>query len=466
MQFFLSMVKFVTIRRQRNGNMRVHMLSASTSAVGIGVAARRLLSTPVRRLPSQPRTCAFSSASLRADETHDIVVVGGGIMGAWAAIMARKRGASVVLADQFAPAHEYGSSHGDGRIYRLAYTEDLYVDMMLRSLPLWRELQEHVGHDLMAQTGGLQFAPIGKGRLEAQVATYNRRGIVHERLTAAESNERFPQFELIVGHDEALHQPDFGVLFASKCVSAAWSYAEALGVQLATPFRAATLKDHGKDGALVVESADGSAIAARAAVFAPGAWISPLASSLFGLQIPTHVSAETVCYYRPKTNPASKAIDHTYAAMPCFIPEYDNGLGPFGYYGLPMIDIPGIKCSAHYCGPNVLAEHRPAAAGGRSAQDDAIEAAAAARVQAVVDSTSRFVASRFPHVEHEAFLTQSCLYTTTPDHDYIISRVPGRPNVVLAGGGSGHAFKMGPAIGEVGQQNTTAPPLGCTPPLN
>ena len=66
----------------------------------------------------------------------------------------------------------------------------------------------------------------------------------------------------------------------------------------------------------------------------------------------------------------------------------------------------------------------------------------------MVKSTSSLIASRFPHVDHEPFKSQSCLYTSTPDHDYIISAVPGFANVVLAGGGSGHAFKMGPAIGE------------------
>ena len=65
--------------------------------------------------------------------------------------------ARVCLADQYEPAHNHGSSHGDGRIYRVAYTEDIYVDMMLHSLPLWRELQAFAGIELMAQTGGLQF---------------------------------------------------------------------------------------------------------------------------------------------------------------------------------------------------------------------------------------------------------------------------------------------------------------------
>ena len=70
------------------------------------------------------------------------------------------------------------------------------------------------------------------------------------------------------------------------------------------------------------------------------------------------------------------------------------------------------------------------------------------QVRAVVESTSAMIAANFPHVETTPFETQSCLYTSTPDHDYILSRAPGYPSVVLAGGGSGHAFKMGPAIGE------------------
>ena len=101
-------------------------------------------------------------------------------MGVWSAIMARKLGANVVLTDQFAPAHKNGSSHGDGRIYRLAYTEDVYVDMMLRSLPLWHELQDYASEPLLAQTGGLNIAKRSDERLSDLAALYSRRGFAHE----------------------------------------------------------------------------------------------------------------------------------------------------------------------------------------------------------------------------------------------------------------------------------------------
>ena len=105
-------------------------------------------------------------------------------------------------------------------------------------------------------------------------------------------------------------------------------------------------------------------------------------------------------------------------------------------------------------------DRRPAGAGG--AADAATDEVAEARVAAVVESTSRFVRATFPHVEPEPFATLSCLYTTTPDHDYILDEVPGWAGVVVAGGGSGHAFKMGPAIGDA----AAALALGLEPPFS
>lgn len=411
-------------------------------------------------------------------------------MGVFAAIAARKQGATVALADQFAPAHDRGSSHGDGRIYRFAYIEDLYVDMMERALPIWKELQTFADEPLLAQTGGLEYGQAGLGLMDDQVELYQRRGIAYELLSAGEANERFPQFGLREGHDEALYQGDMGVLFASKCIAAAWRYAESLGVQTITPFRAAAVHERegggvtGDGTTLVVEGADGAtSLCARSLVLAPGAWLSSLAASCLDLTVPTSVSAETVCYYKPRTDTPHHTVDHTYASMPVFLPHHDNGLGPFGYYGLPMIDIPGIKASAHYCGPIIHPDRRPMAAGGAMAAGGVAaahahgasgeeaaaeeEAAAAERVEAVVRSTSRHMAAHFPHVEHEPFFTQSCLYTTTADHDYILSTVPRTPTrsnrgVVLLGGGSGHAFKMGPAIGEA----AAALALGSEPPFS
>ena len=95
-------------------------------------------------------------------------------------------------------------------------------------------------------------------------------------------------------------------------------------------------------GALRVTSESGEAIEAKAVVFAPGAWLTPLAASLFGLAIPTKVTAETVSYFAPARGGAAAGVDHSHRAMPVFIHDGPNGLGEYGYYGLPMIDVPGM----------------------------------------------------------------------------------------------------------------------------
>lgn len=265
------------------------------------------------------------------------------------------------------------------------------------------------------------------------------------------------------------------MLFASKCQRAAWELATRLGVAVVAPFRARSVRLASKDdidgnggdtaAVFIVDGAAGGAVAplrCKSLVLAPGAWLSSLVSDLFGIEIPTRVSAETVSYYAPRAECPAE-VDHSFRAMPVFVAEVDMEAtdGNHGFYGLPMIDVPGIKASQLYAGPAVRPDARPLAAGGTEAQGGEAEAEAEARVRAAVAATDEFVAATFPHVEHTPMHTVSCLYTTTADHDYIISQLPGHPRVVLAGGGSGHAFKTAPAIGQM----AAALALGEAPPL-
>ena len=137
-----------------------------------------------------------------------------------------------------------------------------------------------------------------------------------------------------------------------------------------------------------------------------------------------------------------------------------------------MASVGGVKVSAHYCGPHVPdPDARPRGAGGVGAHGDAAaEAAAAARVAEVVASNARLVGASCPHLETAPLRSQSCLYTSTADHDYVLDLVPpsrlpaaaAGVRVVLMGGGSGHAFKMAPALGDC----AAALALGEDPPLD
>lgn len=372
-------------------------------------------------------------SSVRELASFDVVVVGGGIVGAWAAVRAAVKGASVALVEQFARGHTRGSSHGDGRIWRMAYEEDLYVDMMEQSLSLWSNLEANTGATVMQQTGMLCFedaATSGTMSLNALMSLFEKRGVAHERLDGSAVREKFPkQFGGVPDDADAVYLDAAGALFATKAVEATWQLAEALGVQT---FEGRQLQRLDAGHALC---SDGLALEARQAIIlAPGAWLTAAARDMCGIDIPTRITAECVSYHMPKSEDYSLE-----AGMPVFTMRVDNGLGPHGYYGIPKIDVPGVKVSAHHCGPVVQGSPPAIGAAEFPVRDDP-----------VVDSNTRLVSRFWPddRLDPQPFETQRCFYTSTPDGDYILGPVPGKSQFILAGGGSGHAFKMGPAIGD------------------
>ncbi|KAL3907194.1 MAG: hypothetical protein SGPRY_010266, partial [Prymnesium sp.] len=258
----------------------------------------------------------------------------GGIIGGWAASIAAERGASVLLADKDPTAHSNGSSHGDGRIWRFAYAEEEYVDMMAHSLPLWHRLQ-HVASPsspLLASTGGLTIFTPPSPEHSGLLSLCDRRGIAYEALSASQVSRRFPQLQLLPGQ-QAIFQEQSGALFASRCVSACHDYVRALGGDADTRFRLCGLRN--EEGIYTLLGADGREHRASSVILAPGAWISELSQTLFGLHLPTRVSAEVVSYFAPEKG---TQLDHSFRAMPVFLCDEDNGLGRFGYYGMPVID--------------------------------------------------------------------------------------------------------------------------------
>lgn len=428
---------------------RVGALAAAVAAAVVGWRSRQVL-----------RSCEVGAR-------YDVVVVGGGIFGAWSALQVARRGRSACLVERFGPGHARGSSHGDGRIYRFAYSEEHYVDMMALALVDWRSV-DGVGRRVLRETGGVSmYAPPSEsdggarshashGDRASLAAIYAKKGLAHETLNASELSARFPQFSPPPG-TLALYQPNFGVLYASKALDAVWrSLSRAGGRVLANATVLGVDSESAREGALV--RTDRGDLRAGAVVVAPGAWLSEVARDWFSVDIPTTVTAETVSYFAPKDR--FSALSHDHEDMPLFISDEANGLGALGYYGIPAVDVPGVKVSAHHAG-YVLEDpsKRPAAVGGDGA-DAAAEAAAAENKAAVRAANMAFVEKVFPHLNPVPFRDENCLYTATRDMDYVIDVVA--PNVVLAGGGSGHGFKMAPAVGAA----AAALALGEDPPFD
>ena len=349
---------------------------------------------------------------------YDVIVLGGGIAGAATADALTQQGIHTLLIDQFEPGHEYGSSHGDGRIIRLAYPEPIYLEMAQLAYKAWAELSERAGETLLQISGGIDCGAIGSQMLAELEENYSRFNIPFERLSAVETAQHFPQIHLDEG-SEAIFQADGGVVFATAAVKALWRLVEENGGETVTDERIEQIviqREH-----LQLRSESGKTWTTQRLVIAAGGWSRQLLSNL-NLDLPLSVTQEQVAYFPVKGN-----IDHRVGVMPVLIDHH----GSDNFYVLPQVDIPGVKVGWHHTGPEITPEHRPP-----------VDTENVAGMEG-------FVRWRFPRLEPTAFEVVRCLYTSTPDHHFILDKHPQLPNVVIGTGFSGHGFKFGPVLGQI-----------------
>lgn len=334
----------------------------------------------------------------------NVVVVGGGVIGAASAWNLAKRGHAVTLIEQFAPGHKNGASHGTSRIFRHAYADDYYVSLAARAYALWRELESSTDTELLTLTGAVDHGlpDIVKPRVEA----LTRAGLASEVLDPAAAHERWPglKFDTTV-----LHHPDAGRVHADRSVAAFTAAAQALGatIEYGSPVR----EIRGAD-----VSTDERTYSADQIVVAAGAWTSTVLSS--DIALPELVTTqEQPAHFLPTCE----------ADWPSFIHHPGAELQSEGIYGLQGEE--GVKIGEHGTGPVVHPDTR-----------DFI--ASPDGVQRLID----YAAAWLPGVDASSAEPLTCLYTTTPDSNFVIDRTG---NLTVAGGFSGHGFKFAPAVGEL-----------------
>ena len=348
-------------------------------------------------------------------QRFDTIVIGAGVMGAAAAWRLARRGRTLLL-EQHAFLHESGSSHGGSRIFRHAYEDREHVRLAVAADALWGELEAVTGERLLHRCGGLDMGTAGGGEIDAIEAALRAEERPVERLDGAAVRARFPAFG--VGDDvEALYQPDAAIVPATRAVAALLRAAAAEGAELRDrePVR---VIDATRDGVEVDTPV--ARYAAKHVVVAAGPWLAGL---LPELGLPLRIEQQQVLYLRVGSDAR--------AFVPGRLPLFIDRRG--GIYGFPLFERPdAIKVSDHRGAPTIRLE-------ARSAEIDRDRAAA------TVAAARRLL----PGLTGELVGGQSCLYTKTPDERFVIDRHPDRPRVVLAGGGSGHAFKFGPLLGEI-----------------
>jgi sarcosine oxidase len=347
----------------------------------------------------------------------DVIVVGAGAMGTATARSLAERGRSVLLLERFEIGHARGSSGGPTRIFRLSYDHPDYVRMARSALAEWRELEARAGEPLLITTGGLD---VGEGA-RSNAAALEAAGERFEYLSAEAITERWPGLRLPPG-TEAFVQEDGGVCMAERTVRAQARLAEEGG---ATILSGTTVEVIHVTGTGAEARTPDSTYRADVVVLTAGAWAVPLLVGA-GHPLPLVPSLEQVTYFElEEPSPLPTVIDWT----------IDGAHTP---YVVPHPEEPGaFKVAVHRSGPSVDAD-------ARSFEPDP------ARVAAV----TAYAADRFaPH--HATGITDTCLYTNTPDEDFVLDR---RGPLVVGSACSGHGFKFTPLIGRILADLATAQP--------
>ena len=352
-----------------------------------------------------------------------IVVVGAGAFGGWTALALRRRGARVTLVDAWGPGHARSSSGGESRVIRAAYgTRAVYTALTLRALELWR------AHDsrrrLLHETGVLWLfgEDDGYGRASAQVLRDH--GARFDVLTLTEAARRYPQIAFD-GVRSVFWEPDAGYLLARRaCEDVVEHLIDAGGEYRRASATAPLVLEGRRLERLPLEG--GSSLDADVFVFACGPWLPTVFPEVVGSRIAT--PRQEVVYFGP---PAGDSR-FTVRDLPVWM-DFAAGSRAGQIYGVPAAGASGFK----------VADDAPGSPIDPTSGERLVSADSVARARA-------FLSVRFPALAAAPLVaSEVCQYETTPDAHLILDRHPQASNVWIAGGGSGHGFKMGPAIGEM-----------------
>ena len=348
----------------------------------------------------------------------DVIVVGLGALGSAAAYWASGRpGARVLGLEQFELGHANGASSDHSRIIRLSYHRSDYVRLAKRAFSTWAEVESEAGEQIVTITGGLDLWPADPGIPMADYTdSLAAESVPYEILDGAEVMRRWPQWRLL-DDVTALWQSRAGLADPYRGNAAHRRLAVANGAALMERTTVTAIRQAG--GSYEVD-AGGTTYGAGRVILTADAWTNDLLAS-FDRRLPLTVTKEQVTYFAAP-DPAAFAPDR----FPVWI-----WMDEPSFYGIPTYGEAGPKIAQDAGGQPTTPQTRT------FERDEAMYA----RVR-------RFAETYLPDAAGPELLTRTCLYTLTPDRDFVVDRVPEAPGVVV-GLGAGHGFKFASVLGRV-----------------
>ncbi|HEX9164730.1 MAG TPA: N-methyl-L-tryptophan oxidase [Gemmatimonadales bacterium] len=348
----------------------------------------------------------------------DVAIAGLGAMGSAAAWQLTLRGQRVIGFDRFRPPHAMGSSTGKSRIIREAYFENPgYVPLVRRAYELWADLEQDSGRELLRPTGGLVIGPEDGSLVPGALASARLHGVRHELLDAGAIRARYPAFRpdaTLAG----LLELRAGVLMPEDCIGAMLGQAGQAGAELRFEEPVLGWEPDG-DGVRVTTGV--RTVLASRLILSAGAWME---ASLTRRTLPLTVARQVMFWVRPGGDPG--LFDP--GRFPIWL--WETNEGPT-WYGFPDLG-DGPKVARHHGGQVTTADH----------VERGIDPEESGPVRA-------FLAKAIPLLDGPVTDARVCMYTNTPDEDFVLDRHPDHPAVLIASPCSGHGFKFAPTVGEI-----------------
>lgn len=370
----------------------------------------------------------------------DVIVAGLGGMGSATAHHLAARGLRVLGLEKYGPGHDRGASHGGSRITRQSYFEGPeYVPLLLRAYELYDRLATDSERDVITLTGGIMAGLPDSRTVAGARASAEQWGLEHELLDATELRKRFPTTN--PQPDEvALYEAKAGFVRPERTVLAQLELADRHGADLRFQEPMLAWEPVG-DGVRVITGS--SVYSAGQLIVTPGPWAPEL---LADLGVPFSIERQVQHWFQP-TGGVDAWVPERH---PIYIWEDASGTR---VYGFPAIDGPdgGAKIAFFRKGTPTTPDTLDT---GVHAGEIAEMAAAAARV--------------LPDLPGRHLRGEPCMYSTTPDEHFVISRHPAHDAVTVGCGFSGHGFKFVPVVGEIladlATTGTTAHDIGLFDP--